>query len=197
MYRAALAGVLLVLCGCGSGSASDGEPKEPSGSKTPSASYFVTEDTDGLNQAAAAAQNAGAKARAVRNLEACNKIEAYPAWRKCWHRLLDPFAKGLTDLGGEFTSLATGTFSAACVAELEKGAQTFAGFASQVDALLAGIDSNNRGAQVKAARAYQDTVDGIAGQFTKPFQDITQVCYSPDDLASINASPNSSPSPTP
>ena len=197
MYRAAFVGVLLVLCGCGSGAASDDEPKEPSGSKTPSASYFVTEATDGLNQAAATAQAAGTRARAVRNLEACNKVDAYPAWRQCWHRLLDPFAKSLTDLGGEFTSLASGTFPAACVAELEKGAQTFAGFASQVDALLAGIDSSDRRAQVKATRAYQGSLDGIAEGYTKPFQDITQVCYSPEDLASINASPKPESSPGP
>jgi len=120
-----------------------------------------------------------------------------PAWRKCWHGLLDPYAKGLTHLGGEFTSLATGTFPAACVAELEKGAQTFAGFTRQVDALLAGIDSSDRRAQVKATRAYQGTVDGIAEGFTKPFQDITQACYSPEDLASINASPEPSPEPGP
>ena len=189
MYRTAFVGVLLVLCGCGSGSASDGEPKKPSRSETPSASYFVIEDTAGLNQAAATAQTAGTRARAVRNLEACNKIDAYPAWRRCWHGLLDPFAKGLTDLGGEFTSLATGTFPASCVAELEKGAQTFAGFAREVDALLAGIDSSDRRAQVKATRAYQGSLDGIGEGFNKPFQDITQVCYSPEDLASINASP--------
>lgn len=189
MYRAVFAGLLLFLCGCGSGSTSGAEPREPSVSKTPSASYFVTEDTDGLNQAAATAQAAGTRARAVRNLEACNKIDAYPAWRKCWHRLLDPFAKGLTDLGGEFTSLAAGTFPPACVAELEKGTHTFNGVAGQVEALLAGIDSSNRRAQVKATRAYQRTVDSIAEGFTTPFQDITQVCYSPEDLASINASP--------
>ena len=196
MSRLALlvACVTLVLCGCGSSSSSDGDAKEPSGPKTSDASYFVTADTEALNKAAATAQSAGTRARAVRNIKACNDIDAYPAWRNCWHGLLDPYAKALTDLGGEFTSLAKGDFPAACVAELEKGGDTFSGYAGQVSDLLVGIDSNERGAQVRATKAYQKTLDGIATGFAKPFQDITQACYSPEDLASINASPSASPS---
>ena len=60
---------------------------------------------------------------------------------------------------------------------------------------LAGIDSKRRAAQVKALRIYGPTLGEISKSFAEPFRPVTQVCYSPKDLASIQASPRSSPSP--
>jgi hypothetical protein len=40
-------------------------------------------------------------------------------------------------------------------------------------------------------------MDDAAAGFVKPFQTITRACYSPKDLASIDASPSARPSATP
>ena len=69
--------------------------------------------------------------------------------------------------------------------------------ATIVGGLLRGIDSKRRVAQVRALRIYGTTLGEISKSFAEPFQAVTQVCYSPKDLASINASPKPSPEPSP
>jgi hypothetical protein len=184
---------VVLLAACGSSDAAS-KKSEPDTSASPAATYFVQADTDAINKAAAPAQAAGTKAVSDTGIAGCNKLEAYPAWRKCWHSLLDPFSRGLTRLAATFTTLAANDLPEDCVTELEGAAETFGGFAGRVDGLLAGFDSDERSAQAKAAKRYGKTVQSIIDGFAKPFQDMTQVCYSPQDLESINASP--SPSPT-
>jgi hypothetical protein len=92
-----------------------------------------------------------------------------------------------------FRSLSTRNFPEDCAIQIKRAAQTFTAFAGRVDTLLGGIDSDQRAAQVNAARSYQATVDGITKGYNEPFRNLTQVCYSPEDLASINASPTPSP----
>jgi hypothetical protein len=196
MYRLSLATVLvaLVLSGCGGDSGSDksGTPSAEE-RKARDASYFATAETRAINTAAAAAQTAGAKAASTAHTAACSKIKEYAAWRTCWHGLLDPFFSGLAGLSGVFRSLSTRNFPEDCAIQIKRAAQTFTAFAGRVDALLGGIDSDQRAAQVKAARSYQATVDGITEGYNEPFRNLTQVCYSPEDLASINASPTPRP----
>jgi hypothetical protein len=182
---------LVVLGACGSGDPSS-EKSEPGKAASPSAAYFTLADTNAINEAAAPAQAAGAKAIAPARMAACNKLKDYPAWRACWHGLLDPFARGLTGLSAGFNALAAKDLPEDCVTELERAAKTFDGFARRVEGLLAGVDSDNAAAQAKAAKKYSPTVTGIQSGFAKPFQAATQVCYSPKDLASINASPSPS-----
>ena len=182
----------LVLSGCGSGSGSD-KPGATQGS--PPASYFTAADTGAINKAASAVQSAGAQAADAAKIAVCNKTKAYPAWRRCWHGLLDPYSKGLRNLANVFTSLQPRGFPDACRTQLAAAAQTFSRFAAAVDPVLAGIDSNDRARQTSAGKAYGATLNAITQGFAQPFRDVTQVCYSPAELASINASPTPSPSP--
>ena len=46
-------------------------------------------------------------------------------------------------------------------------------------------------------RTYVPNLRKMSKVWTEPFQALTQACYSPKDLASINASPSPSPSPSP
>ena len=188
----------LVLSGCGSDESSRAEPttSKPSSSSSPesaAATFFDAEDTAAINKNAAAAQEAGANARTATSMSRCNKVGAYPAWRDCWHRLLDPVSQGHAGLAGTFVSMAKLDFPPECIAQLARSGRTYAGFGKRIDALLRGIDSDDRSAQIKATKSYVSTLDGISRDFAKPFQSLTQVCYSPQDLASINSSPTPSP----
>jgi uncharacterized protein YukE len=190
--------VALTVSGCGSGDAEPegGEKKEPR--PTPTTSYFVRADTDAINAAAVRAQRAGAKAQAAKEQAACNRAGGggYEKWRTCWHNLLDPFKAALTDLAAELGTLTERDFSEDCVSSLEAAEAAFTGFAGEVDGLLAGIDSRRRAMQVRALRIYGATLEEISKSFAEPFRSVTQVCYSPKDLASINATPRPSPSPS-
>jgi hypothetical protein len=198
----------IVLGGCGSGSDSTAEPKSDS-PKSPSAAasaggdreatasaeatYFVAKDTDKINKAAAAVQAAGAKAFNDARIKACNDVDTYRAWRRCWHTLLDPYSKGLNGLVGALKDLRRQGFPDACRGELAAAARTFHTFGARVEGLLVGIDSTERAQQVASAKHYGTTLSAISQGFAKPFQQLTQVCYSPEDLAKINASPAPSP----
>jgi hypothetical protein len=185
-------------CGGGDGEAESGSQKgKPSAS--PTATYFVRADTDAINAAAVKAQKTGATAQAAKQQKSCNKAgqRGYDQWRSCWHKLLAPFRKALAGLAAEFGALAEREFPDDCVTSLEAGEAAFTGFATQADGLLRGIDSKRRTAQVRALRIYDTTLGEISKSFAEPFQAVTQVCYSPKDLASINASPRSSPKPSP
>ncbi len=136
--------------------------------------------------------------RRPRRRRACNKAgnRGYEQWRTCWHNLLDPFKASLTGLATELGTLAKRDFPEDCVTSLGAAEAAFTGFATEVEDLLAGIDSKRRAAQVRALRIYGTTLGEISKSFAEPFQAVTQVCYSPKDLASIQASPRPSPSPS-
>lgn len=199
MHRLVVALVLafLLTSGCGS----SGDQKSPSGSSpeasTAPAGYFEEADTTAINKAASAAQKAGAKAQDQKNYTKCDRAgsKGFDQWRACWHRLLDPFQAALNALAAEMKALTSQDLPAACKSSLGSAADTFEGFARQVAGLLGGIDSDKRAAQAKSMRTYDKTLRQIAAGYTKPFQDMTQVCYSPSDLESINATPKSSPTP--
>ena len=83
---------LLLLSGCGGESDSAAQPKASEKSSTPKVAYFVKDDTDAINLATATAIEAGSTAVDKKNIAACNQASSkgYPAWRACWHALLDP-----------------------------------------------------------------------------------------------------------
>jgi len=187
------AGLLLAACGSEDPSSEESADKAASPSSSPSPAYFSPDDTQAINEAAGPAQAAAAKAIAPARLGVCNKIKDYPAWRACWHDLLDPLARGLTGLSASFESMAAKDLPEDCVAELQGAARSFEDFASNVRGLLTGLDSDKAAAQLKAAKKYGATVTRVQVGFSKPFQEMTQVCYSPKDLASITASPSKQP----
>ena len=199
--------VALVLTGCGSTQKSAGKPTAPTSSPEPTATaeaaYLVRADTDRINRAALAAQDAGGRAGSQRVTARCNRIDAYPAWRACWHDVLDPFRTTLRALGTTMTSFEDRGFPDTCTVELRRAAATFGRLSGMVGGLLRGIDSPSRAAQTKAVNGYWRTLRRVGRAFSRPFGPVTQACYSPRDLASINASPSpsasssSSPSATP
>lgn len=168
---------------------------------TPSASaaggpWFVTADTDAVNAVATQAQRSGATALATRRLERCNATseQGYAAWRACWHRLLDPLARDLSAVAARMGAMSEQDLPQACTEALGAGQRRFTGFEQRVAMLLDGIDNEQRRAQVRAMRTYDTTLRGIGEGFAPVFRSLTQVCYSPADLASINADPSGSPS---
>jgi hypothetical protein len=206
MYRLALAALLasLVVSGCGSDSApaTKSEPKSassPTASQTAEPSYFVAADTTAINKAADPMLKAGTKAQAEASIDRCNKFteQGIAPYRRCLHALLDPFAAGLRGVATAFEALARRGFAESCATELGGAAQAFEDLATQVDQLMAGFDDDRRAAQVRSARTFQKKLDGVTQGYTKSFQALTQVCYSPQDLESINASPTPSPAPSP
>jgi len=201
MHRllAAVACAALLASGCGSGgdaSSGSSASASPSPTATPSAAYFVKADTAAINEAAHAAQAAGTKATARPSMNRCDRAGAkgYAAWRACWHGLLDPYQHSLEGLSTTLEALTGHDVPHACKTQLGHASDTFAGRADEVAGLTKGIDSDTRAQQVKAMHDYEKTLTAISYGYTKPFQALTQVCYSPQDLASINASPSGSPS---
>ncbi|SDR95843.1 hypothetical protein SAMN04488570_0814 [Nocardioides scoriae] len=186
----------------GSPSASPAVDQGTSPDPTPSASvaaggpWFVTADTDAVNAVATQAQRSGATALATRRLERCNATseQGYAAWRACWHRLLDPLARDLSAVAARMGAMSEQDLPPACTEALGAGQRRFTGFEQRVARLLDGIDNEQRRAQVRAMRTYDATLRGIGEGFAPVFRSLTQVCYSPSDLASINADPSSSPS---
>ena len=129
-------------------------------------------------------------------MNACDRAGAkgYDAWRACWHSLLDPFQQSLEGLSKTLDGLTAHEVPQKCKAGLSHASEIFARYAHQVAALATGIDSDSRAQQVKAMHDYERMLTDISNGYGKPFRALTQVCYSPSDLASINASPSASPS---
>ena len=196
---------LIVLSACGStsgdkeksSSTTSSASASPSGSSggASSATYFTNAESDAINAVARPAQAAATRATAAGNERRCNKLasKSYPAWRTCWHGLLDPYAQKLKAIGGEFRILQVGTFPSACVAALKGADGVFQGFAQRVGGLLAGIDSPKRSAQVKALNSYTRTIRAVEAGYQKPFNSVTEVCYSPQQLKKLRSSPTPSP----
>ena len=198
MMRLALSTIFaaVLLAGCGGGSDAEAEPKASKESATPKVAYFVKTDTDAVNKATTAAIEAGNIAVDKKNIAACNKASSkgYPAWRACWHALLDPLGTSLAGVQAQLTTLSKkAKLPEACATELTAAAQAFGDFATKVGGLSAGIDSDKRAEQLKTGKTYVSTIRGIGDSYAKPFQSLTKVCYSPSDLKKIQASPTPSP----
>jgi len=186
----------LVLLGCGSEGTSDtgaeADTSEPSQTEAPT--YFVEKDTATINVLAAAAQKATTRARADAAIDRCNQAteQGIAAYRTCLHDLLDPAQAKLTALAAGLSKLADQELPPACVTELSRASDAFSALGEQVGALLKGIESPQRAAQMKTARTYVATVDRVNQGYAGPFEQMTKVCYSPEDLAKITASPTPS-----
>ena len=203
--------VLVLLSGCGttsgggarSSSQSSSQSSSPSVAGNPSstegsgATYFTNTESDAINAVARPAQAAATRALTAANESRCNRLgsKGYAVWRACWHALLDPYAQGLRAIAAELGTLQVGEFPAGCLDGLKAADSTFRGFAQRVDRLLAGFDSNKRAAQVKAINGYTSTIRTIETGYSKPFQAVTRVCYSPEQLKKLDASTSASPSP--
>lgn len=201
--------VAVSLGGCGGGdtSASGGE-SPPSASASPSGSasasgaaevFFVEADSDAVNRVVARAQRSGGRAFASRQRDRCNAASdrGYAAWRACWHGLLDPFRRDLVAVGTQLGSMAEQDLPSDCRAGLRQGRKRFAGYGDRIAALLRGIDSAERSAQVRSMDTYDSVIRRLGRGFTPYFQRLTRVCYSPQDLASIDAEAKARSSATP
>ncbi len=211
MRRLLLAAVSVLLLGSGCGSASStgsaeadtpgaasadasAEPTtEPTGATN--ATYFSRTESDSLNALSNKVWQAGTKAESPKQVEACNKAggRGFGPYRTCLHGLLDPLSAAVGDLAAEFGNLADREFSTDCAASLRASQKTSSGLQSKLENLLAGYDSDDPKAQKRSAQGYAKTVTSLSPALTGIFQGITASCYSPEDLASINASPSPSP----
>ncbi|WP_445255692.1 hypothetical protein [Nocardioides aurantiacus] len=203
----------LALAGCGggdgrAGASGDGSPSASpsSGSPSPTTSetYFAEADTDAVNTVTARAQRSGARTLAPKQMARCDRVgeqQGYPAWRRCWHGLLDPFVRDLGAVAGTLGTMSGQELPAGCTRELRAGKQRFTRSGDRVEGLLTGIDAEERAAQERAMGSYQRVLRQVGEGFTPYFQQLTRACYSPSDLASIDAaaeaSASSSPSPSP
>lgn len=197
--------VLLTTAGCGSEGKSDTQSAaaasrsaSPKPSSSPAPKYFVEADSAAINETALPAQAAISKAHG--SAARCDRVgstKGYPAWRRCWHRLLDPAEKGLVDSAGVLTGLADKELPPRCVAALEDAAKALEGRARTVGAVLAGIDSPGRGAQTRAVNRMLRVLEDAHATFGKRLRGLTPLCYSPEDLKSIEAQPSQVPSQSP
>lgn len=196
--------VLLTAAGCGS----DGETgtrsaaASPSDSATtsssPSPTYFGEADSSAINETALPAQDAISKAySAAARCDRVGSTKGYPAWRRCWHRLLDPAEKGLVDSSGVLTGLAAKELPPRCVAGLKSAAIALEGRARSVAVVMDGIDSPRRGAQTRAVNRMLRVLEDAHATFGKRLRGLTPLCYSPEDLKSIEAQPSQVPRQSP
>lgn len=214
----------LALSGCGGGGAADGPAATPTASpgQTPGQSpdgspdgstagstagsasgatgYFVDHDTETVNEVASPAQQALTRAGSTASQNRCARVgnrRGYDEWRSCWHGLLDPLQSSLRSMAALLGDVSAKDLPPACVDELTSTQRRFERLADRTAGLLTGIDSPRRRAQVRAMNAYGTVLGQIGTAFTESFPAMTAVCYSPEDLAGINASPQGSPSASP
>lgn len=199
-----LVAVSLAGCGGGGSSASGGE-RSPSAGASPSGSasasdaaevFFARADSDAVNRVVARAQRSGTRATARQQTDRCNATSdrGYDAWRRCWHGLLDPFRRDLVAVGTQLGTMAGQDLPSACQAGLRQGQQRFTGYGDRIAGLLRGIDSAERSAQVRSMNTYDAVIRRLGRGFAPYFQRLTRVCYSPQELASIDAAAKASPS---
>ena len=195
MYRL-LTGLalLLVLAACGSGTTKkSAEPPSTSDSASASAdpgNYFRKADSDAINAAAGPTQAAIRKA--IAQSHKCNRFQDYAAWRKCWHGRLDPVMAGLARTAAAMGRLAEHDLPKKCVLKLNLADHRFSLDRKAVAAHLEAIDGDDYNAQKSAVNHVVKTLQKAQKTFTSSFPPLTQACYSPADLASINASPSAS-----
>ena len=197
----------LALTGCGGGDGRAGADEEPSGasagpSESPSteATYFVEADSDAVNAATARAQRSGAATTTPRRMARCDRAgeqQGYPAWRRCWHGLLDPFVRDLDGVAATLGTMAGQDLPSACTRELRAGKERFTTFGWRVEGLLAGIDAEDRAAQQRSMNSYRKVIGRVGEGFAPYFRTLTRACYSPSDLESIDASASAAASASP
>jgi hypothetical protein len=196
-----VAGLLLATNACGSEGES-GAVASPSpsaqDSSSPARHYFGEAESSAINDTALPAQDALTKAHG--SMARCDRAAesgGYPAWRRCWHRVLDPAEQGIVDSTEVLGELADKPLPPRCVAALEGAAKVLQGHARTVAAVTAGIDSPRRGEQTRALNRLQRVMEDAHQTFGKRFRGMTPLCYSPEDLKSIEADPSQVPSESP
>jgi hypothetical protein len=204
---AATAVALVVLAGCGSSSSGGGSTSgttsasasasHGSSSGTSGTTHFSHVEADAINAAADPPQAAARRALAAAPVARCNRLATknISAWQACWHALLDPYAQGLRGLATEFRTLQAGTFPPPCLDALKAAGTTFQGYAMRVDKTLAGFDSPNQRARVKAITGYNPTIRSIEAGFRRPFDSVANACFTPEELKRMKASASATASP--
>ena len=210
--------VLLTLStGCGSGGGTTSSGDNPSRSPSPTASsapaasepsssveddtgeYFVTSDTDALNAAAVTAQEAGAAVVQPKAIRRCNRVrtDGFEGWSECWLGLVDPYRDALRGVAKQMRTAADQDLVAACRQGLRAAADDVEALADRIDTLEEGFRSSEPAAQRRTKRAYSSTVQEVGSGLLPPFQRLTDVCYSPEDLARFRADASAGATPTP
>lgn len=193
-----LTGLALVLAlgACGTNPSAQ-PPRVPPTSASPSPSvtadpqrYFRRADSNTVNAAAGPAQ--AAIRRATARNRSCNRFTDYSAWRRCWHGLLDPVVKGLARTAAAMDRLARHDLPRKCVRLLHAGNHRFDLHRKVMVAHVAAIDGDDYEAQRRAVNDVGRVLARTQKAYAVTFPPLTQACYSPADLASINAPPPAS-----
>ncbi len=116
----------------------------------------------------------------------------YAPYRACVHKLLEPVVANLDAIATAIRRTARPEMTAACTKAIDETATFYDSYSENITGLLAGFDDDARAAQVKSSKDYFPLLGRLSRRFDSPLADLTQPCYSPEDLASINASPSAS-----
>jgi hypothetical protein len=105
--------------------------------------------------------------------------------------------RGLSGSSTVFDRLATKDLPDDCVARLGQFSEVLRGHARTITGVLSGIDGDDRAGQRRALKAMDPALRAAHQAFADRIPPLTSACYSPEFLASLNASPSASPSATP
>ncbi|MCY7395293.1 MAG: hypothetical protein LH468_03910 [Nocardioides sp.] len=170
----------------------DTESASPSPSAEPG--YFVSEDTDRMNGALAAFDPLMKMAVAPKRLNECNRVAeevGYAPWRTCLHALIDPLIANLDDVAAAIRASDRASINPECSTAVEVAATFFDSEHAGLIGLMKGFDSDDRAAQARSAGKLAATLLKLQRGINKPLTDLSQLCYSPEDLATIT--PSASP----
>ncbi|MEO5852424.1 MAG: hypothetical protein ABIQ15_07915 [Nocardioides sp.] len=196
--------LLGLLSACGgdesepSAAESSSTPPEDTASASPSPSaepgYFVSEDTDRMNGVLAAFDPLIKMAVAPKQLNECNRVAeevGYAPWRTCLHALIDPLVANLNDVATAIRASERASINPECSTAVEVAATFFDSERAGLVGLMKGFDSDDRAAQARSAGKLSATLLKLQRGINKPLTDLSQPCYSPEDLAAIT--PSASP----
>lgn len=190
--------LLPVLAACGGGSdgglAEPSSPSSPTSAASPAEGFFVEADSTELNAAAQQAQDALAVVGSAKQIRRCNTAgdRGYDAWRKCFHQGLDPLVSGLDKASTKLEEMSDREFVSACQDALGSASTVLAEQRDVVAKMLKVVDGPPGAAVQRFARNFEDDAHKVRDTVSGEYSALTQACYSPEDLASINASPSSS-----
>lgn len=182
-----------LLAGCSS-SATDPASESPTPSEV--GAFFTQTETDALNEFYKPYPTAFTAATNNKAIKKCNALRTRggDVWANCWKQLLTPVEKAVLATAAGMKDVASDErLNTECRDELESVAADFTAHKKAIADLIKLYDGNPA-AQAKAAKSYSKTLTDKDQAIGDNFQALTKVCYSPEDLAKIEASQSASPS---
>lgn len=189
---AAILATVVTGCGGADGAGGSSAPSAAAQSETPAEPTYYTEaDTDALNAVIGPASTAQQQMTRRAAVEACNGLrEDLKSWRACWTALVEPAARGLGQASTTVLGQVADDMPQACADASEEYASALKAARKDLERLLQDLTNGKAAVQRRAARDYAKSAEAAGTALTEALPDLTQACYSPADLASIEASPS-------